>query len=663
MSDGTLHVEPDPWMGGKRSDYVVERLSNGGAGTRHLLTGKVLPHVLIAPQKVANPPQGGGSLLAKLAEPLQAVNAVTGILNLGVGIYNGFQIHQLRKEIPQLRDAIAAASEERRALHAETMQALGLAYDQGARLLREHQVGLERIDEQFAVDRADRVAERMIALELARRDLALSADPHHARVLEDKANEALARVFPQLARAAHPQARLPLVAYAVQAYTAKVDANLALAALHSQVPSRFRVAQQARLDALGLIQAEQTRALAGTFADNYHDNTGLWLPDGYFAMYQAVTGSGILEAEDAREVIGLVAPTRAPISGWSPAPGLPAPVPSSRIWTPTDGPERLWRLRDGLATGPEPADGGWSEGVPTFQEVAEQLGTELETTDLALVLAAAEIRSSTPEVLLDDALEAQGTTALAPLTTLRRVLIDAEAVLWALEESLLKPDESVGGSDPGGPLGLFRGLRVAFPDASRTIHAALTDARNFLPPVSRTRSDLELLAIVNAALTMADDPAEPLGRALSRPDDVLWCFVALEVHSLTSQPVSPQVLGDLVRALERVGSALPETRLALDRLMWSADREGHSATSGLWLDQRVAQSAARLAEGQAQRMRAIRAARHLQDPWGPIFRAAEKVNRRPRDGRNQARAGNATERIEELAGVSDEDRARLNALF
>jgi len=46
MSDLSRFVGPVIFNGGQAAEYTVEVLKNGGLGTRHLLTGKMVPHVL-----------------------------------------------------------------------------------------------------------------------------------------------------------------------------------------------------------------------------------------------------------------------------------------------------------------------------------------------------------------------------------------------------------------------------------------------------------------------------------------------------------------------------------------------------------------------------------------------------------------------------------------
>lgn len=629
-----FNAVPTPWMGGRVTDYGLKVLKNGGLASVHLPSGRQVPHVLAAPaHRMAGAPSGVGSLLSKVALPLQAVSAVTGVLNLGVGIYNGYQLHQLRKETSEIKSALAAASDERRALHAETIQALGLVYEQGTQLLREQQVVLASTLEQFAIDRVDRVAERMIALELVRRDLALSADPRHARVLEDKANEAVSTVMPLLQHR-HPQARLPLVAYAVQAYTAKVDANLALEALEPHGPSRNLVAQQAQRDALELIRAEQTRALGSTFAENYNDDTELWLPDAYFAMYQAVAGTGIVETGDAQEVRGLVVPTRTPIPALAGASDRAHPNPSARIWTPADGPERLWDLRPGLAAGPQPADGRWGEAVPTVQEAAAQLGTEVELTDLSLVLAAVEIRSSTSEVLLDDAVVAHEAAALAPLASSDRVLIDGE-VLWAFAASLMEPADLEGPESQQrhySPLDLVRERRVASADATLPLRRATADADAYMPWDGELRKALHLLYLLNLALTQQGLPAGLVQHPCADPSDLAWSFLALEVATLSGEVPNQQDAASLMRALEAVASDIPGTVEAMANLLRRANDAGvdlWSQTDGVDLvsqvSARTAAAAALLAQDPHLHGYAMQAGAKLPGTWVAIFQPAEKV--------------------------------------
>lgn len=109
-------VGPALFMGGKAADYAVEVLSNGGLGTRHLKTGKVVPHVLskLSPEAVRNglPVPGGGLTqvatgAAQAAQMgLAVANLGVGLLNLGVSAWTAWKVHQMGKTLDLVADGV-----------------------------------------------------------------------------------------------------------------------------------------------------------------------------------------------------------------------------------------------------------------------------------------------------------------------------------------------------------------------------------------------------------------------------------------------------------------------------------------------------------------------------------------------------------------------------
>jgi len=86
-------VAPEPFLGGAITEYAVEQLSNGGLGTRHLPTRKVVPHVLAGVEQAAAVPssQGVPGLGGRVSGFLTKLSPWVGVLNLGAGLFAGYQ--------------------------------------------------------------------------------------------------------------------------------------------------------------------------------------------------------------------------------------------------------------------------------------------------------------------------------------------------------------------------------------------------------------------------------------------------------------------------------------------------------------------------------------------------------------------------------------------
>ena len=110
---------PTIFLGGKAVDYAVVLLSNGGFGTKHLPTGRIVPHVLSKadPEILARslPGTGSGGPLSTFggalgaAQPwLVAANLGVGLLNLGVGAWTAWKVSGLDRKIDGLAEQGAA---------------------------------------------------------------------------------------------------------------------------------------------------------------------------------------------------------------------------------------------------------------------------------------------------------------------------------------------------------------------------------------------------------------------------------------------------------------------------------------------------------------------------------------------------------------------------
>lgn len=118
----TNGVGPALWLGGIAADYAVTTLSNGGLGTLHKATGRVLPHVMSSLSRSAFDGISGGILnganLAVGLKTLSVANATLGIaqaglavssaglavglLGLGVGVWSAWNIHKIRHGVERV---------------------------------------------------------------------------------------------------------------------------------------------------------------------------------------------------------------------------------------------------------------------------------------------------------------------------------------------------------------------------------------------------------------------------------------------------------------------------------------------------------------------------------------------------------------------------------
>lgn len=106
MNDPSNYVLPHPFLGGSPADYESMVLKNGGWGTRHIPTGKVVPHVL---SKVpAEALQNTASQALQAAQPWLAVaNLGVGLLNLGVSAWTAWKVHKMDKKLDGIAEGVA----------------------------------------------------------------------------------------------------------------------------------------------------------------------------------------------------------------------------------------------------------------------------------------------------------------------------------------------------------------------------------------------------------------------------------------------------------------------------------------------------------------------------------------------------------------------------
>lgn len=106
------------FAGGMPLEYVIEVLSNGGLGTRHLPTGRMVPHVLAAGDPTIAG-QGGpivgvrgaltqyaGAANQTLQAGLSIANLGVGLLNLGVNTWSAWKIYKLDKKVDALNAGV-----------------------------------------------------------------------------------------------------------------------------------------------------------------------------------------------------------------------------------------------------------------------------------------------------------------------------------------------------------------------------------------------------------------------------------------------------------------------------------------------------------------------------------------------------------------------------
>ena len=103
------NVQPHTWRGGAATDYVVERGVNGGLGTRHVPSNSYLPHVR-GPSDIPGMSRVG-------PDPVGIANLVLNVANLGIGVFNAYQLHKLAKSTDALREDVQAVHHDVRDVH------------------------------------------------------------------------------------------------------------------------------------------------------------------------------------------------------------------------------------------------------------------------------------------------------------------------------------------------------------------------------------------------------------------------------------------------------------------------------------------------------------------------------------------------------------------
>ena len=118
MSDISTIVGPVLFKGGAAVDYAVETLSNGGLGTRHVPSGKLVPHVLgkgpaeamAEGLRVPNSPsplmQASQAGAQAMQVGLQVANLGVGLLNLGVSAWTAWKVHKMDKKLDALTTTV-----------------------------------------------------------------------------------------------------------------------------------------------------------------------------------------------------------------------------------------------------------------------------------------------------------------------------------------------------------------------------------------------------------------------------------------------------------------------------------------------------------------------------------------------------------------------------
>jgi hypothetical protein len=120
MLDVMSVLGPTLFNGGVAADYVVVVLKNGGFGTKHLLTGKIVPHVLskLSPEQLAQGigiPGSPAPLMQFASAGMQAAqaglaaaNLGVGLLNLGVSAWTAWKVHKMDKKLDGLVGTVDA---------------------------------------------------------------------------------------------------------------------------------------------------------------------------------------------------------------------------------------------------------------------------------------------------------------------------------------------------------------------------------------------------------------------------------------------------------------------------------------------------------------------------------------------------------------------------
>lgn len=109
MNEITSLLQPTLFQGGTASDYIVTQTANGGLGTRHIPSGKFVPHVrsALSPEQLTQALQNTAMLeniasMQKLQVGLSAANLAVGVLNLGVSAWTAWKIHKMDKKLDNL---------------------------------------------------------------------------------------------------------------------------------------------------------------------------------------------------------------------------------------------------------------------------------------------------------------------------------------------------------------------------------------------------------------------------------------------------------------------------------------------------------------------------------------------------------------------------------
>ncbi len=236
---------PHRFMGGSGADYEVATGPSGTWGTRHLPSGKVIQSV-----RPGNPgAPGGGMDLIGLA------NVGLNLINLGVGVYNAYQLHKVRDGLEQVSGEVRAGVSSLRQQIDDHLNGVHRGLEAQARMLEilcSSQQGIEDrldlvrqemaqgfremvavIDDQAAQRRQEEFFERVRALEReyrafslflqnpeAKKELAVAAEG-----VERSASSLLSWAESQLSRVERGSpARLPLNVACVFATRARGDA-------------------------------------------------------------------------------------------------------------------------------------------------------------------------------------------------------------------------------------------------------------------------------------------------------------------------------------------------------------------------------------------------------------------------------------------------------
>ena len=425
----------------------MEVLRNGGFGTRHIATSRVVPHVLAPAATSANAASGG--LIGGLGRFL---TPVVSVLNLGAGIFAGYQAWQTRQDVQHLGERMTHERLEllaaQRLYTAEIQMSITDGVDQISRLLRE----------QDALNLRARMAELQYRVE----QMPARNDKETATKVEDAAMAAVSWAESMLVNRSTPMDRFPVSVAAVQAFGAWLDALVFLGRAQGEISCT-------RDKALALVRSSASEALRHPLAEslNLDVEGGLWLPHAYATMRYSLEGAAALST-----VPSVVVPTSSLLAELTEAAQASPSKASSALVAPDHGPIDLaWTVID-AAEQDNPSDGR-SVLVPSVATASTHLGYEPGSRSDTFLCAALELREETLAAMEPE--DAHGSVIGESIPReADSFVVDIDALLNAtiawLRPKCVVPDLS------GGAGAHLQGTPLDRPEAALGIERALDDA-------------------------------------------------------------------------------------------------------------------------------------------------------------------------------------------